>query len=475
MKKHIVDLCIIGAGSAGLSIAAGAVQMGASVVLIEHDKMGGDCLNTGCVPSKALLAASKLADHMRHANRLGLPSHDPKIDFKAINKHVHDVINTIASNDSEARFKKLGCTVIRAKGQFTDRRTVIAGSHEIKARRFVIATGSRAATPPIPGLSEVPYFTNETIFDNTENPKHLLIIGAGPIGAEMAQAHCRLGIKVSVVDIGPLLPRDEPDCAEVIRQQLKDDGIALHETIQIEKVYKTGQEICIDIIENKRKKTLKGSHLLVAAGRRPNVDDLNLEKAKVDFKPQGVITNDRLQSVSNRKVTAAGDAAGSYQFTHAASYHAGIIIRNVLFALPAKVKYTALPWVTYTDPELSHVGLMEADAKKRHPNCRILNFPFTDNDRAIAEKATRGKIKVIVTQKGHILGVTIVGRNAGELILPWCLAIENHLKISRMASLIAPYPTLSEINKRVAGSFYTEKLFSNKTRKLVRFIAKILP
>lgn len=464
------DICVIGAGSAGLSVAAGAAQLGARTVLIEAARMGGDCLNTGCVPSKALLAAAKAAANVRRAGRFGVQAGEPQVDFAAVNRHVHDVIAQIAPHDSVERFTGLGCTVIEARARFVDERTVEAGDQRIGARRFVVATGSRAAVPPIPGLADVPFFTNESLFDNTTLPGHLIVIGGGPIGCEMAQAHRRLGARVSVLDLATVLPKDDPDMVAIVRQALRADGITIEEGARILKLERRGGGVAVVVADGDGERAIAGSHLLVAAGRRPNVEDLGLEAAGVEYGPKGITVDPRLRT-SNRRVFAAGDVAGSYQFTHLASYHAGIVLRNALFRVPAKVDTRALPWVTYTDPELAHVGLTEAQARAEGSGeVRVLTSTFAENDRARTERTTEGSIKVVVAKRGRILGATIVGAHAGELILPWVLAIQARMKIGVLAGAIAPYPTLSEISKRAAGSYYTSTLFSPRTRMLVRLL-----
>lgn len=465
------DICVIGAGSAGLSVAAGASQMGARVVLVEKGEMGGDCLNYGCVPSKALLAAGHAAHAGAVAPKYGVSLGSASYDPVAVHDHIKGVIAAIAPMDSVERFEGFGVTVIKAAARFTGPQEVMAGDTRITASRFVIATGSSPVAPPIDGLSETPYFTNETLFDNKDRIDHLLIIGGGPIGLEMAQAHRQLGIAVTVIDLGPILPKDDPDAVEVVRKSVLEDGVVLHEEVKVVRTDKTAQGVSVTIETKGAEKTITGSHLLVAAGRAANVKGLGLEKAGVDY--DRAIKVDKRLRTSNRKIFAMGDVAGSYQFTHVAGYHAGVVIRNILFRLPAKVDYRAVPWVTYTDPELAHVGMTLDEAKQEQgDNLRILHWGFDENDRAQSERSTEGFVKVLTTRKGHILGATIVGKNAGELIHPWIIAIQNKLKIDAMATYIAPYPTLGEVNKRAAGSFYTEKLFSERTRRIVRFLLR---
>jgi pyruvate/2-oxoglutarate dehydrogenase complex dihydrolipoamide dehydrogenase (E3) component len=469
------DICVIGAGSGGLSVAAGAVQMGAKVVLIEKGKMGGDCLNTGCVPSKAILAAGHVAQTMRDASAFGIEAMEPNVDWEKVHGHIHNVIAQIEPNDSVDRFEGMGVNVIQAAAEFIDPNTVKAGEQTIKAKYFVIATGSSAFVPPIDGVNDVPYLTNENIFNNTSPIEHLIVIGGGPIGIEMAQAHRRLGAKVTVVEVMKLLSKDDPELTAVVLEHLKKEGINFHEGVNNLRFEKHGNGIHAFFAEDDgsgiKVCDIIGSHLLIATGRKANVDGLNLEAANVTYSPRGVEVDQRLRS-TNKKIFAIGDVAGPYQFTHMAAYQAGIIIRNILFKIPAKVDYSAVPWVTYTDPELAHVGLTEADAKAQGKEVRILKWSFEENDRAQAEQRTEGLVKVVVTPKGLILGASIVGLHAGELIQPWILAISQKMKIGTMASAIAPYPTLAEVNKRIAGSFYTDKLFSANTKRIVRFLMR---
>ena len=465
------DICVIGGGSGGLSVAAGASQMGADVVLVEGAKMGGDCLNYGCVPSKSMIAAAHAAHAVRSAGRFGIEAAEPRVDFRKVHDHIHGVIGAIAPHDSVERFEGLGVRVIEENGRFIGPTRVQAGDTVIDAKRVVIATGSHAGAPPIPGLDDVPYLTNETVFDRTEAPSHLLVIGGGPIGSELSQAHRRLGCEVTILDISKTLNNDDPELSEVVRTRMLKEGIVIREEIEIDSVEKDGDGVAVNIRDNGEAERIAGSHLLVAAGRVPNLAGLDLEAAGIDYDKRGITVDDRLRS-TNKKVYAIGDAAGSYQFTHVAGYHAGIVIRNILFRLPAKVDYSALPWVTYTDPELAHVGLTEKQAREKHGDIRILRHPFAENDRAQAERDTDGLAKIVTTAKGVIVGASIVGPHAGELIQSWILPIQKKMKIGAVAGLIIPYPTLGEVNKRAAGTFYTPKLFSERTRKIVRFLLK---
>ncbi|MBL4646733.1 MAG: FAD-dependent oxidoreductase [Rhizobiales bacterium] len=442
------DICVIGAGSGGLSVAAIAAAFGVSVVLIEKGKMGGDCLNTGCVPSKALLASAKQAEAIRHAKTFGIAVSDPVVDFQKVNEYVHSVIGAIAPNDSVERFTSMGVHVIEGSGKFINTRTVEVNGTKIRARRFVIATGSSAGVPPIPGLEGVSFMTNETIFDQTIAPDHLIIIGGGPIGMEMAQAHRRLGAKVTVLEAFKALAKDDPELTNIVLENLREEGVDIREGVKIARIEKRGAGINVVLETEDGHDAVHGSHLLIAAGRKPNIDGLGLKEARIKFDRS--IKVSKAMRTSNRRVYAIGDVAGSLQFTHMANYHAGLVIRAILFRLRVKEQTQNIPWVTYTDPELAHVGLTEEDARKRHKDINVLRWPFSENDRAQAEGKTSGLVKVIVTKKGKILGCSIVGHNAGELINMWSLAISQKLKISAIANFISPYPTISEVSKRAA-------------------------
>ena len=467
-----VDFCIIGAGSGGLSLAAAAAAFGQKVVLLEKHKMGGDCLNYGCVPSKALLAAGKRAKSMRTSAPFGVANVEPRVDFSAVQSHVQGVIAAIAPNDSVERFTGLGVRVITAAGRFMDASTVIAGEHRITARRFVIATGSSPVVPPIPGLADVPYFTNETIFDNTERLPHLIVIGGGPIGLEMAQAHHRLGCQVTVLEALKALAKDDPELGIVVLKHLREEGIDIREGALVNRVAGGKGRVSVTITKDGAEETIEGTHILVAAGRRANTADLGLEAAGIKFDKKGITVDAGLRT-SNRRVYAIGDVTGGLQFTHVANDHAGIVIRRTLFRLPAKTTGRHVPWVTYTDPELAHVGLTEAEAREKHGKINVLRWPYHENDRAQAERETEGHVKVITDKKGLILGASIVGSHAGEIIQMWSLALAQGLKIRAMTEWISPYPTLSEINKRAAFRYYATAASNPFLRKAIALLAKL--
>ena len=467
------DLCVIGAGSGGLSVAAGAAQLGAEVVLIERHKMGGDCLNYGCVPTKALLAAAKRAQAMRDCAPFGIRPADPQIDHRAVLAHVHEVIAAIAPNDSVERFTGLGVKVILAEASFRDKSTVIAGGAEIRARRFVVATGSTPAVPPIPGLEKVPFFTNETIFDAPGFLRHLIIIGGGPIGLEMAQAHRRLGSEVTVIEALTPLARDDEEVRGPVLRRLAAEGVRLIDKARLERAESFGDGVRVMFGKGGQSFTLDGTHLLLAVGRRPNIESLNLQAAGIKHDRNGIVVNSGLKS-SNRRVYAIGDVAGGPQFTHVANYHASVVIKNALFRLWSKADHTTIPWVTFTEPELAHVGLTEAGAREKYGSkINVLRWPYSENDRAQAERQTDGFLKVVTNRSGRILGASMVGAHAGELIQMWSLAMQKNINIKSMASIVSPYPTLSEINKRAAIIYFLPKLTSPLLKRVVGWLRKL--
>ncbi len=461
------DVCVMGAGAAGLSVAVGAARLGARTVLFEKGEMGGECLNTGCVPSKALLAAAHAARSISDARRFGIHAGDPEIDFSGVMAHVRQVIAQIAPHDSVERLEGLGVRVLRAPAAFTGPDTVTGGGVAVRARRIVIAAGSTAVIPPIAGIADVPVLTNENLFSLTERPAHLLIVGGGPVGVEMAQAFRRLGSAVTLFQRSRLLPHDEPELVDGLRARLVADGVVVHEETEVHEVLRAAQGITVRHGEGGE---ATGSHLLVAAGRAPRVSDLALERAGIAFTARGITVDARLRT-TNRRVYALGDVIGRPQFTHAGGYQAGIVIRNALFRLPAKVDYRALPWVTYGDPELAHVGLTEQRARARFGSgVQVARASLGDNDRARAEGHDTGRIKVVMNRRGTVLGVSLLGPHAGELIGLWGLAITQRLRLSVLNGVIFPYPTLGELSKAAAGAFYGPKLFSPWPRRLVRLL-----
>lgn len=472
MKRIKTDVLVIGAGSGGLSVAAGASQMGAKVVLLEGHKMGGDCLNYGCVPSKALIASGKAAYGQRHSEVYGVADTAGSADYAAAMEHVQDVISQIAPVDSQERFEGFGVEVIREFGHFVSDREVQAGDTVITARRIVIATGSSPFVPPIDGIDTVPYLTNETLWDLREKPKHLLIIGGGPIGMEMAQAHIRLGSKVTVIEGAKVFGKDDPEMAGIVLSNLRTEGVEIAEDAKAAKIEGVDGSVTVHTEDGR---SFIGTHLLVAVGRKTNVQSLGLDAAGIETTRTGVKVDAGLRT-TNRRVYAIGDAAGGLQFTHVAGYHAGIVIRSMLFGLPSKAKTSHIPWVTYTDPELAQAGLTEAQAHEEHGTAlEVIRFPYSHNDRAIAERKTTGLIKVMVV-KGRPIGASIAGYQAGELINLWALVLANKMKMSQVAAMVSPYPTIGEVNKRVAGAYYSPRLFENDTvKRVVGLVQRLIP
>jgi pyruvate/2-oxoglutarate dehydrogenase complex dihydrolipoamide dehydrogenase (E3) component len=441
------------------------------VALVEKHKMGGDCLNYGCVPSKALIAAGRRAQLMRSSAAFGIVPVRPSVDHQAVHAHVHGVIAAIAPNDSAERFTGMGVKVIKAGAHFVSRDTVVAGDHRIKARRFVIATGSSPAIPPVAGLDRVSYFTNETIFDNREKLDHLIIVGGGPMGLELGQAYLRLGSRVTVIEAERALGKADPEMTECVLKHLRAEGLDILEGTAVERVAGGARLVDVHISEAGQRRVLQGSHLLVATGRRPNVTGLNLEAAGIRYDEWGIKVNAGLQT-SNRRVFAIGDVTGHAPFTHVANYHAGIVIRRAVFRLSAKVDEAIIPWAIFTDPELAHVGLTESQARKRHGKVQIYRWPYHENDLAQAERATAGFVKVVTDGRGTIRGASIAGRQAGELIQMWALAVSQGLGIKAMTQWISPYPTLTEINKRAAFGYYAAAAAKPLVRRVIGWLTR---
>lgn len=469
MARYSTDLCIIGAGSGGLVLASGAVQLGARVTLVEGALMGGDCLNYGCVPSKALLAVAKRVQGVRQGGP-GLVGVEPQVDFAAVMARVHKAIAEIAPHDSQERFEALGVRVVRAWARFTAPDRVEAGAEVITARRFVIATGAHAIVPDLPGLDQVPYFTNETIFTLTTLPDHLVILGAGPVGVEMAQAFRRLGARVTMVARSRVMGQDDSQAVEVVADHLRSEGVTILENLQASSVQRMEEGVGVTLSDGT---SLDASHLLLAMGRAPAIKRLNLPAAGVAVKGGGVVVDGSLRT-TNRKIFAIGDVAGGPQFTHLAAYQAGLVLRQAVLGLPARSK-AALPRVTYTEPELAQIGPTEAEARATYGAAlSVVREDFSHMDRAITDQTTEGFIKLMIV-KGRPVGVTLVGAHAGEQISLWALALAGRVKLSTLAGMVAPYPTLNEISKRAAGAYFSPRLFGNPWIKtLVRVVQRLL-
>ncbi len=472
MDQIKADIAIIGGGSAGLVAASGAAQLGQKVVLFEMGEMGGDCLNYGCVPSKSLIAAARAAQGAREAKRFGVDAPAPRLDWPRIAAHVRGVIDTIAPIDSQERFEGLGVRVVRERARFVDARTIESRSLRVRARLMVIAAGARAAAPPIPGLSETPFLTNETIFSLDTPPTHLVILGAGAIGLELGQAFARLGVAVTMIEAGAVLAGRDEAAAEILRASMRADGVVLHEGVRVTRVSKSAQGVAV---ETDKAGIVEGSHLLLAAGRTPNVEGLGLEEAGVAYTARGITTDAQLRT-TNRRIYALGDIAAREQFTHAAGMHGSLFIRNALFRLsPGRADAVPLPRVIYTEPEYAAIGLGEDEARAKFGDAvRVLTTPMHENDRAQTERATEGLTRLIVKKDGAILGATILAPHAGETIATVALALSQKLKIGAFTSSYIPaYPTRAESLKRAAGQFYAGTLFSPRTRALVRALSAL--
>jgi pyruvate/2-oxoglutarate dehydrogenase complex dihydrolipoamide dehydrogenase (E3) component len=466
------DICVIGAGAGGLSVAIAAAALKVPVVLVERGRMGGECLNTGCVPSKALLAAGKRAEAIRRAMPFGVGPACPAVDFAQVHRHVEGVMATLAPNDSVARLVGLGVRVIAGTGRFVDPDTVAVGDDiKIRARRVVLATGSVPALPPIAGLEQIPYLTNETIFGLTECPAHLIVIGAGPAGLELAQAHRRLGARVTVLEAAASLSRQDPECAAIVVNQLRREGVAIQEGFTVESVDQ-GANIRVRLAGPSGKQTIEGSHVLIATGRRPSVEALDLKVAGIASGPQGIQVDKRLLT-TNRRVYAIGDVTGGPHWTHVSNYHAGLVIRNAVFRLPTDRHTGVIPAVVYTDPELAQVGLTADQARIQHRSMHVLRWTYEENDRAQTERDTCGHIKVVTGRHGRILGATIVGAQAGELITTWTLAVAQNLNIRILAGLVVPYPTLSEVGKRAAMTYFMRNLTNPWVQRIIGTLRRL--
>ncbi|MAP95664.1 MAG: dihydrolipoamide dehydrogenase [Ponticaulis sp.] len=474
-KTLTPDLAIIGAGSGGLSIASGAAQLGLDVVLFEDGEMGGDCLNTGCVPSKALLAIAHAAHDIRSASAdFGIETAPPDINWEKVKAKVRAVIEEIAPVDSQERFEGLGVTVIRETAQFADEATLVSKTVEVKPRRIVIAAGSKAFVPTVYGLETLPYWTNETIFDIPDRPDHLMIMGGGPIGLELAQAFYRLGSKVTVIEMQKALGRSDPEHAAEALRKLRQEGITILEGHEVVEVSGTDKNLTLRTESAEGATFIKGDQLLIAVGRTPSLDKLNLDAGGVTHNKQGIVTKDNLRSVSNSRVWAVGDIAGRGQFTHLAGWHASIFVQAALMKLPAKAVTQQLPAVTYVDPEIGQIGMSEAEAKKAYGDAiETVEFPFSEIDRAITDRRKTGSLKLFIRKNGKIVGASILGQGGGDILQIVSVAMANKLSLRDLTKHISPYPTRAEIVKRAASSYYSPKLFSPLVSKLVGLLQRI--
>jgi len=472
MAEFDFDIGILGGGAAGLTVASGAAQLGAKALLVEKEPaLGGDCLHYGCVPSKTLIHSAHVYHLMKSGNQFGLPEIDvPPVDFSRIANRIQEVINTIQKHDSEERFCGLGAKVMFGEARFHDEHTIQLDGKHYTAKNWVIATGSSPMAPPIPGLHETGFLTNREIFSLDRLPESLTILGGGPIGIEMAQAFNRLGSRVIVVDrADQILGKEDKDMADAVMGMLAAEGVDFHLGALIDSVEAIGSQKTVTLTTAAGdRKSLASEEILVAMGRAANVDGLNLESIGVDFEPSGIFVDSRLRT-NQKHIYAAGDVSGGFQFTHAAGYEGGIVVSNAVFHLPRKTDYTFLPWCTYTDPELASIGMNETRAKEAGLEYAVWTEAFKDNDRSLAEGGQVGKVKMILDRKEKPLGVQILGLRAGDLIAEWVAALNGKVKLSTLAAAVHPYPTLGEINKRVVGSYFSPKIFSEKVQKGLKF------
>jgi pyruvate/2-oxoglutarate dehydrogenase complex dihydrolipoamide dehydrogenase (E3) component len=466
------DIGILGGGAAGLTVASGAAQLGAKTLLIERDEsLGGDCLHYGCVPSKTLIRTAQAYHTMKRAEAFGLPHVDlPPVAFPKVRERIRSVISTIQAHDSEERFCSLGARVLFGAPSFSDAHSVRLNGETISAKNWVIATGSSPGIPPIKGLDKTPYLTNKEIFSLDRLPESMAILGAGPVAIEMAQAFSRLGTKVFVVQrSGQILSKEDKDLADEVMAALSHEGVTFHLNAQIDGVKDLGNLREVRFRDEAGKVTsLKVAQIFVAMGRSPNVGGLGLKEIGIEPTPKGISVDDRLRT-TQKHIYGAGDVTGAFQFTHAAGYEGGIVVSNAVFHLPRKTDYTFMPWCTYTDPELAGIGMNEKRAREAGMEYSVLTENFRDNDRSLAEGEKRGKIKMILDKDEKPMGVQILGPQAGELLSEWVAALNGKVKLSTLASAVHPYPTLGEINKRVAGSYFSPKIFSDTVKKGLKF------
>lgn len=463
--KHSHDVIVIGAGAGGLTAAGGCAMLGLKVALIERGEMGGDCLNTGCVPSKALIAAAHRAHAMRHAGAYGIGAVDPAIDFAAVHAHVWRAIETIAPVDSQEHFEELGCEVIRAHATLTGPHHVEVDGRTLSAPRIVLAVGSKPFVPPIAGIDTVPFLTNETVFHLKQRPAHLVVLGGGPIGMEMAQSFRRLGAEVTLVSKGPPMAKDDPEAAAIAIASLKADGVTIIEGDAVGADARNGVTLMLA-----GGQTVTGSHLLIATGRTTDFTGLGLDAAGVRHDARGIVVDQRRRT-TNKRIYAIGDCRPGPHFTHASGYEGSNAVLEIGLGLPAKADYRALPWVTYTDPEVAQVGMTEAEARKQFGSAvTVWRKDFEHNDRAICEGETTGFVK-LVKRGGKLVGATIVGAHAGDMLMPYAMAIAGKKSTFGIASLIAPYPNRIEHVKAAAFASHEAQVFNGWTRRWARFVA----
>lgn len=472
MATYDYDIGIIGAGAAGLTVASGAAQIGARTLLVEkRDKLGGDCLHFGCVPSKTLIKSAHVYHHMKSGPRFGLPQMDPPpVDFAQIRARIRSVIDTIQVHDSVERFCSLGVQVKFGTASFVDEHTISLHNATISADKWVIAAGARPGAPPLDGLDTVSFQTNETLFSMDRLPGSMVILGAGPVAIEMAQALNRLGCAVTVIQrSGQILSGEDRDMAGIIQSVLESEGVTIITGAQVRRVREQSGSKEVAYEKNGEERTVRAEDILVALGRRANVDTMALENAGVDFTKRGVGVDSKLRT-NQPHIYACGDITGLYQFTHAAGYEGGVVLSNALFRFPRNTDYTWMPRATYTDPEFAAMGMTEAECRDDGVDYDVWTEDFAENDRSLAEGYEVGRLKLIVDSKERPLGVQIIGPNAGELLGEWAAVLNGGVKLSSLASMVHAYPTLAEINKKVASDIMAPKVFGGLVKKGVNFL-----
>jgi pyruvate/2-oxoglutarate dehydrogenase complex dihydrolipoamide dehydrogenase (E3) component len=475
MASFEYDLGIIGGGAAGLTAAAGAAQFGAKTILIEKSsQLGGDCLHYGCVPSKTLIRTASVWNLAGRSNAFGLPALNlPPVDLGAVMDRVQAVIEKMQLHDSPERFCGLGAEIRFGRPAFADDHVVELDGKRIAAKNWIIATGSSPVVPPIEGLASVPFWTNEMVFSQRTLPGHLIVLGGGPIGLEIAQSFARLGSKVTIIEfIDQILGPEDTDMAEILKTRLEAEGVIIHTGTKALKVESKGAAILLTVgpaTKEGPSAVIEGDALFLSTGRKPNIGDLAFDKAGVAFTPRGIPTNNRLKT-NIPHIYACGDVNGQFPFTHVAGYEAGIALTNAILHLPRKVDYGRIGWCTYTDPEVASIGFNEKRARKDGLNYRIIEEQFEENDRAMAEGEAMGKIKILLDTNDKLLGCQMMGAHAGELIHEWIIALSAGVKLSAMAGTVHVYPTLSEISKRAAGRVFADKLFGNRTKSILKLL-----
>ena len=472
MANYDFDMGVIGGGAAGLTVTSGAAQLGAKTLLVEKEKdLGGDCLHFGCVPSKTLIRSAQVYHFMKNAKAYGLPPVEaPAVDYGEIRKRIQSVIGTIQKHDSEERFCGLGAMVKFGNPAFIDEHSIRLNGVTYSAKNWVIASGSSPGIPRLEGLDRTPHITNKEIFSLDRLPKSMIILGAGPIAIEMAQAFCRLGTKVSIIQrSGQILTKEDKDLADEVMQVLGSEGVVFYLNASVVSTRDLGNEREVLVKdETGREIRLAAEQILVAMGRDPNLQGLGLDQIGVVFDRKGLQVDERLRT-TQKHIYGAGDVTGAFQFTHAAGYEGGIVISNAIFHLPRKADYTFMPWCTFTDPELASIGMNEKSAKEAGLEYSVWTEPFQANDRSLAEGEKVGRIKMILDKHEKPLGVQILGPQAGDLLSEWVAVLNGKVKLSTLASAVHPYPTLGEINKRVAGTFFSPKIFSDRMKKGLKF------